>query len=84
MFCMIQELEMKLAAFQEQATTAENVSETFEEKVQAYEQKMKVRFANTDFYLHVLCKQTFDDDVATQELCEVCDWLSLARECKTE
>lgn len=45
MFCMIQELEMKLAAFQEQATAAENVSETFEEKVQAYEQKMKVRFA---------------------------------------
>ena len=84
MFCMIQELEMKLAAFQEQATTAENVSETFEEKVQAYEQKMKVRFANTDLYLHVLYKQTFHDDVATQELCEVCDWLSLARECKTE
>ena len=45
MFCLIQELEMKLAAFQEQATAAENVSETFEEKVQAYEQKMKVRFA---------------------------------------
>lgn len=56
MFCMIQELEMKLAAFQEQATAAENVSETFEEKVQAYEQKMKVRFANTDLYFHVLYK----------------------------
>ena len=54
MFCMIQELEMKLAVFQEQTTAAENVSETFEEKVQAYEQKMKVRFANTDLYLHVL------------------------------
>ena len=80
MFCMIQELEMKLAAFQEQATTAENVSETFEEKVQAYEQKMKVRFANTDLYLHVLYKQTFHDDVATQELSQV----PLARECKTE
>ena len=59
MFCMIQELEMKLAVFQEQATAAENVSETFEEKVQAYEQKMKVRFANTDLYLHCYISKRF-------------------------
>ena len=62
---MIQELDMKLAAFQEQATASESVSETFEEKVQAYEQKMKVRFANTEFYLQAACTQTSQNDLAS-------------------